>query len=262
MLKQFKKFKDLHKGEEVYIIADSSELRLMDLSIYDDKPAICFNRSYFIKEIYNRKNITYAHLIESFYFFKGYKHNGKKIKIQKLIKQLIKEEKIIFITNLTNFINFMFYPVNYIFIKLPSDLFTRQIYKLDRIVTSWSIKFAISLAIYMGFKKAYLIGVSFHSESLAHHWYDDIEITKFHSAYGLHAHDKLRNHTSHDFFFREAQKHIEIEGITVFEPINSYFKYKIHTKSRYLMRTPKSPYEMTDFADLIEFNRLEKLSLK
>jgi hypothetical protein len=248
--------KHKHLGEEVYILADSTELRFMDLSIFDDKPMICFNESFFIKEILNRREVTYAHTIESFYFFKGYKtNNRKKIYLQNLIKPLIKTGKIIFFTNITNFLNFLPFNVKYVFMRFPFDKFTNK-FRNEFIVTRWSMKFAISLAIYMGFKKAYLIGFSFHSDSYRNHWYDNITISKFDAS------KKLQNNYEFNFFFTEAQKEIELVGITVNEPNNSYLNYMLYNEFSKQKLYLRDPYSMTDFKDLILFNELERKKIQ
>ena len=260
-LRKLKKFKNIHFGEEAYIIADSSELRLMDLSVFDDLPAICFNFSFFINEILNRTQPTYAHLVESFYFYKYFSHDGKKVNILKSFKNVLKSKKIVFFTNLTNFFNFLSYDVNYLYMKFPGDTFTRKIKKEDRFVTSLSIKTAISLAIYMGFKKVYLVGFSFHSKSLAHHWYDDLPFVNFSSQYGKPAHEMIRTSESKNYFFDEARKLIDIVGITAIEPEESYLPYLLYSSFSRMIIPPRHPFEMTDFHEILLFKEIEAASI-
>jgi hypothetical protein len=256
-LKKVKKFKDIHHGEEAYIIADSSELRLMDLTVFDDLPAICFNFSFFINDILNRTKPTYTHLIESFYFYKYFTYEGNRLNITKSLKNVLDSRNFVFFTNLTNILNFFLYDVYYLFMTLPEDKFTKKIKQEDKFVTSLSIKTAISLAIYMGFKKVYLVGFSFHSESLAHHWYDDLPIENFRVQYGKPAQEMIRKSKSKNYFFEEANKSIEIVGVTPFKPEESYFPYVLYENHFGKKIQLRSPFEMTDFHDILLFKKLE-----
>ena len=64
LLKRVLRFKDLHKGETVYILGDSAEIKYYDLSHLDDHPVICFNQSFMINEVQNRNNTTYGLNVE------------------------------------------------------------------------------------------------------------------------------------------------------------------------------------------------------
>lgn len=268
ILSKLLKLKNLHKGEEVYIIADSPELRYMDLSLFDDKPAICFNTSFFISDISNRKSPTYASLIESFHFYKAHEVNGKKLYLDRMIKKLIKEQNLFFFTNLTNYLNFLSTSTYYVYLKFPKDLFTDHQKKFNTIVTNWSVKFAVSLAIYMGFKKIYFLGFSFHNNSLAFHWYTHGDLKNFSdkSYYDNksfnNAAQKLRETKHiHDFFDAAKQK-IDIVGITIFEPDDSYFDYITYENYTSSNKKYKNPSEMTTNFELLSFlNEQHKKSL-
>lgn len=256
------KFKNLHFNEEVYIIADSSELRFIDIKKLDDKPAIFFNNSYFINGVMDRTQPTYTHLIESFYFYKKYKNDTRKVGLAKSIKKLLIKENIFFFTNLTNIFNFIFTPAHYVFNRLPMDKFTKSQLSINTTVFRWSMKTALSLAIYMGFKKAYLIGFSFSDVSLANHWYDDLPISLFSSPPYKDAVDKLKSIPSHNNFFVEAETKIEIIGISLKKPKVSYLKWVLYEDLfGSPLSKPKSPHEMTKFKDVILFQMLQRNSI-
>lgn len=260
VLRKVSQFKNKHEGEEVYILADSTEVRFMDLGAFDDKPMICFNMSYFINEISDRKMPTYGHLIESFYFYKTYKFKNKTLKLQDFIKVLIKNKKIIFFTNLTNILNFIGVNTNFVFLKLPKDQFTQNELNKNRLFSKWSVKTAISLAIYMGFKKAYLIGFSFTSEAFANHWFDDLPIKSFKEVNGIDAVSKLRNNKGNNEFFKEADNHIKVIGITISKPNESYFEWIEYAEFTGLKKQYREIEQMSIYPEVIEFLKLSRIA--
>jgi hypothetical protein len=258
LLFRVSKFKDLHLGEEVYIIADSSELRFIELKQFDDKPAIFFNMSFFIEGVINRKQATYGHFIESFYFFNTYSYKGKKYNIAKIIKNYLKSSNMVFFTYLTNILNFPIHRVYYLFQNLPGDIFTSYEKKNNEVAFRWSIKTAISLAIYMGFKRAYIIGFSFHDKALEHHWYDFKKIEKKTNLQYESVVEKLLNKKVHNEFFNNAKKRIELVGLTVFNPSKSYLEYQNIFYKNGVKRLPIEPINMTSWTDALIFRALEK----
>jgi hypothetical protein len=114
----------------------------------------------------------------------------------------------------------------------------------------------------MGFKKVYLLGFSFNDKALSNHWYDDLEIVPFENPDFSDPVDKLKNTERHNAFFDNALIRIDIVGVTKDAPSKSYFKWILYedlfkTKP-YLV--PRSPYEMTDYHNIIEYHKLERLS--
>lgn len=246
-------YKDIHKGEEVYIIADSSELRLIDFSKFSNKIIISFNLSYFIDDLLYSNNKIYAHLIESFYFSKKYNTEKGNLKLANEIKELVRNKNITFFTNLTNMIYFPSLKkiINFIFLYLPNDKFTKNQFDKNYPVTNWSIMTAVSLAIYMGFKKAYVIGFSSHTEAYVNHWYDDLILEKNTD----NMYHYLTNHIQRHDFFQNAQKHIKIVSLLTKKPQESYFEYQLINNT---FEYPMNPYKMTTNHNILEMMKSER----
>ena len=54
----FKDFKDIHKGETIYIIGNGPSLSLTDLNLIKDSPSIAMNRISLIYKIYKKRIYT------------------------------------------------------------------------------------------------------------------------------------------------------------------------------------------------------------
>ena len=253
LISKTRSFKDIHKGEEVYIIADSSDLRLIDFTNFSNKIIISFNLSYFIDNLLHSNNKIYAHLIESFYFSNNYSTDKGKLKLADEIKVLVKNKNITFFTNLTNIIYFFSLRklVNFIYLYLPNDNFTKNQFDKNFPFTNWSILTAVSLAIYMGFNKAYIIGFSSHTEAYENHWYDNIPLNK--RTYNMC--NVLKSHTLRHEFFQNAQKHIKLVSLLAEKPDESYFEYELFETTR---KYPLNPYKITTNHNILEMMKSER----
>lgn len=168
-----------HAGEECYIFGAGISLKWMDLHQFADRPSILGNFLVYHKEI-AALNIPYCTLTEPLWFwpFFPYRVGGN----LKILKHTVHEEyrrSIAQYHDTLFFLNFSNYPVA----RFPNALYVSRFYtppfeKYNPFIErddshAGTFKFQISLAIYMGFKKAYLVGHDYtHSPSRSLHFYE------------------------------------------------------------------------------------------
>lgn len=168
-----------HAGEECYIFGDGISLKWMDLHQFADKPSILGNMSIFHREA-KILNAPYCTIIEPFFFYPIFPYwNGKKLQLirhffyKEYKKSIAENLQTLFLINLSN------YPVA----RFPNALFVSRWYKpsskLQNLFSErddshqGTLKFQLALAIFLGFKKAYLVGHDYtHSSSRSHHFYE------------------------------------------------------------------------------------------
>lgn len=150
----------------------------MDLSHFADRPSILGHFMIYHKEV-NRLQIPYCTVVEPFVFWPFFPNEylGKRFYRhflgRELRKSIAQYPQTIF------FINYSNYPV----VHFSNAVFTSLFYKpsfqeknpfRDREDShDGTFKFQISLAIYLGFRKAYLVGHDYtHSQSRSLHFYE------------------------------------------------------------------------------------------
>ncbi len=168
-----------HAGEHCYIFGDGISLKWMDLHQFTNRPSILGSMSIYHKEI-NALNIPYCAITEPYFFYPmfPYRSSGKLQLLRHFLhceykKSIIENPQTLFLANISN------YPV----LRMPNVLFVSRWYappfesknpfrrRADSHVGT--LKFQLSLAIYLGFKKAYLLGHDYtHFPSRARHYYE------------------------------------------------------------------------------------------
>jgi hypothetical protein len=220
---KIRKYRNVHFGEECYIVADSSELRYIDMKLLDDKPAIFFNFSWLHKDVEERENVTYAHLVEKYIFYRDYELMEGFTRLKRFLLPFKRKNNFHFFSYITNFFGLLGYPTNFLYLKLPQDNLTKEMLS-HRQFTFWSLLVAISLANYMGFSKAYLIGHSFSSSSLANHWYENKPISIFKDNNGNDGNARMVS-KNFEFLFNSKELRLDIVGVTLDTPLFSFFPY-------------------------------------
>ncbi|HOI43373.1 MAG TPA: hypothetical protein PK523_10550 [Elusimicrobiales bacterium] len=182
MAGQLSKLDDLHlrhTGEECYLFGSGISLKWMDLSNFADRPSILGNFAVYHKEA-AALNAPYCAIIEPCFFWPFFPYSGAgKFR---LIRHHIYEEfreTIAAAPRTTFFVNFSNYPVarfcNAIYVsRFYAPPFPDRNPFRDRPDShDGTLKFQISLAIYLGFKKAYLVGHDYtHSPARTLHFYE------------------------------------------------------------------------------------------
>jgi len=238
-LMKIRKLKNIHKGEKVYIVADSAELRFFDLKKFDDAPMICFNFSWLIDDIYYRKSPLYAHYIEPYFFTCKSKLSRD---TRKYLTKRIKNGNLTFFTSLSNRFSLNGKNIFHLFQKIPFDKLTKSLYEDENNFMLWSGSTAISLAVFMGFKEAFLIGFSNHSNSYVEHWY-----SKNLTLQSPNLVNYLRNDLLYKFYFDKFTKYIEMRSILTSDVEDCYLEYVIYKDITFTDPSYKKNSEMTDF---------------
>ncbi len=175
-LNRNRKFKDLHLGDTCYIFGNGESIKSMDLAIFNDKVSIGCNNLFLHKD-FNKLDCRYYQIVAPFIFLPYFKYYGKlqRNDISAVYKKKIKDFKnVTFFTSILNKFT-IFAPNIYYehhFGVTTSDLKNCE---LDGTFSflSGATDAMIGLAIYMGFKKAVLVGVDYtFSESVSHHFYE------------------------------------------------------------------------------------------
>ena len=213
-IKELSKLRNIHRGQECYIFGDGSSLKYFDLSKFNDRPSIATNNLIFHKD-FTKLNVLYYCIYEPYwflpYFVSGFndKKDYKRFrfisnKIQKHQKNQAKlNPSIYFFTDISNSLTFkgnnIFYLSNKIISIISDDFSNKKINYLEG-----SLRVQILLAVFLGFKKAYLVGHDYtHDEASSNHFYD--------KGKGI----RHLNKTWNKDFFNFIQKQIKLTTITI-----------------------------------------------
>lgn len=168
-----------HAGQECYIFGDGISLKWMDLTQFADKPSILGNMMIYHKEA-RLLRVPYCAIIEPYFFYPYFPYHvaGRRRFIRHFIykeyrKSILEKGDTLFFVNYSN------YPVA----RFPNVLYVDQLYKPPFAIHNpfverqdshgGTLKFQISLAIFLGFKKAYLVGHDYtHASSKSLHFYE------------------------------------------------------------------------------------------
>lgn len=168
-----------HAGEECYIFGDGVSLKWMDLHQFADRPSILGNMMIYHKETSALK-IPYCSIIEPYFFYPVFPYQvGGRLRFVRNFSYAEYPKSIIQNPNTLFFINFSNYPVA----RFSNAVYVSRFYDLpfkgrnpfgERLDShDGTLKFQLSLAIYLGFKKAYLIGHDYtHFPSRSRHFYE------------------------------------------------------------------------------------------
>jgi len=212
ILSKITKFKNKHHGESCYIFGDGGTIKYFDLSLFSDK--ISFSLGYLpFHKNFSFLNCKYCLLVEPYFFYPFFSlpHYSKKFwrnNIQKRYKKFIHSSpNFNFFVNLSNYLTLWKSNIYFLFKVLPesNSPFFKECVLNNENIFKGSLRSAISIAIYMGFKEIYLVGCDYtHQKNMSKHWYEKGE--------GLHIQQPngyLKN------FLKIANKYIKIITVTL-----------------------------------------------
>lgn len=177
-----------HAGEECYIFGNGISLKWMDLDAFGDRPVIAATHFIYHKQIH-ALDVRYCTMTEPFWFWpifvsgllggmafpKGFpRHRFLRHRAHKEYRRsILQNPQTLF------FLNFSNYPVA----RFANALYVSRWYQppfeaknpfRERIdAHRGSLAFQLSLAIFLGFKKAYLVGNDYtHFPSRSHHFFE------------------------------------------------------------------------------------------
>ena len=194
-------------GKSCYILGDGPSIKFMDLHCFGDLPSIATNE--IINHVeFDALNCKYWLMPEPLFHWP---RNASFISIDSsVVKQYKKglHPRSLLNQNVTPVLNALSYPFTfhsgaYYFYYGKRHFKNLSIAKRED-AFSGTINSAITIAIYLGFKKIYLLGFDYtHEPSKSLHWYEFGQgLTSNHSGYNVD-------------FFKEALKHIEIVTVTI-----------------------------------------------
>jgi hypothetical protein len=203
--------KNRHKNESCYIFGDGISIKWFDLAAFPKKPTFTLTYIPFHKQA-ESLNVRYCLLTEPKYFYPYFKlpyppNPWWRNRIHYIYRRLIKDRN-----DLEFFVNLRSYPVlrgnniYYLFQSInDSDFeFLQECILSREEVNGGSLRYAILLAIYMGFKDIILVGCDYtHDLSRSLHWYEKGEGILYPQP------DYQRR------FFDIAQKYAKITTITI-----------------------------------------------
>lgn len=207
ILARNRRFKDLHKGESCYLFGNGISLKEMDLSKFNDK--ISIGCAYlWLHNDFNVLNVKYYCEIQPFWFYPLWR-NPFSQRIERnpqsaLQKRVLKSyPRISFFTSLSNIFGVWgdnVYYLHHFGAKKPGfDKFC-----MDKIFYfRGALHVMVGMAIYMGFKSAYLVGCDYtHFPQRVLHFYEKGRgLTNFDDDYNVD-------------FFKVAQERIDLTTIT------------------------------------------------
>jgi hypothetical protein len=166
-----------HGGEECYIFGDGVSIKSFDLHHFNDKPAIAVGVMPHHVD-FAKLDVRYWILPEPMFFWPAI-HRGAYIsrRHRKTFQDFFRPrhvlpKSVMSFLNVTNFPTGLFHNVRYVFDKFPRDRrFTHSSSSID--FFAGSINASLSLALYLGFSRAYLVGFDYtHEPATAGHWYE------------------------------------------------------------------------------------------
>lgn len=176
--KRLSQFQNKHSGECCYIFGDGASLKWFDLRAFSDYPVFTLSFLLFHNQAKNL-NIKYGVLTDTYYFYPYYKLHLPPYTYWRNKIQLAYRSKIKSHNKADYFLSIAAYPVLrgsnvfYPFKYLANDELSRKLKLANLEQFHGSLRTAISLAIYMGFKKIYLVGCDYtHEMSKIGHWYE------------------------------------------------------------------------------------------
>lgn len=207
ILNKSSKFKNVHKGEECYLIGDGASLKWFDLSKFNDKISIPVGFSIFHKD-YEQLNSKYVLLAEPFWFYPTIRYQKKYIlfnHIQSVYRKFKNfYSKSFYFVSLTNFPVLFASNVFYLFHELPNSDIVQEFKSVGLNPFHGSFRTSILLSIYLGFDTAYLVGFDYtHTPSRNLHWYE----------YGPGIIEDQFNYESE--FIKIATKYIKLKTVTI-----------------------------------------------
>jgi len=204
------RLKDIHRGESCYLFGDGISVKWFDLEAFNDRIGLCCNFFPFHNDFY-KLDVCYATVTEPWWFlpFERMLFNEKKSFIfnprQKLYRQIIADNPDkTFLINLSNYPlvrspNIIYTYMHFHDERLPDEFITRRINAYHG-----SIRFLVTLAIYMGFECCHMIGFDYtHSPYRIHHWYEKGEGLTFPAIF----HEQE--------FFKIASEFINLTAVTL-----------------------------------------------
>ena len=179
LLSKIHRYRDIHKGESCYLFGDGVSIKWFNLKKFNNLMSIPAGLLPFHND-FSELSVKYLLLAEPFQFYPWerdppisgkLKKNPRAQEYKKFIENNPEKE---FILNLSNFPMLKYKNITYLFKdkfydkNLTNNFITNKINAFHG-----SLRLSITLAIYMGFEKVYLVGYDYVNQpTRALHWYE------------------------------------------------------------------------------------------
>ena len=248
LLEKNRKFKDLHLGETCYIFGNGESIKSMDLEIFNDKVSIGCN-SLFLHKDFKKLDCRYYQIVPPFFFLPYFKYYGKlqRNDISALYRKKIRDFKNVkFFTSVFNKL-IIFAPNIYYEHHFGVNSSDIKNCELDGTFSfmSGATHAMIGLAIYMGFKKAVLVGVDYtFSDRFSYHFYE--------KGRGIGKNEKLFDKV----FFDHVKDKIDLLTVSLANNKSKTLKYISYTD---YTNKPERYQENIDCVDKEDLVKLDKM---
>ena len=165
-----------HAGEECYLFGSGISLKWMDLGHFADRLSIVGNTAIYHKEMASL-NIPYCTITNPFFFY-PYRHFGKfKIERNRLHgefrKSMVANPETLFFVNYSNYPVARYPNVRFVSPWYEPPFATRNPFRERNDSYDGTLKCQLSLAIFLGFRKVYLVGHDYtHLPSRTRHYFE------------------------------------------------------------------------------------------
>ena len=168
-----------HVGQECYVFGDGVSLKWMDLRQFADRPSILGNMMIYHNDLASL-NVPYCTITEPFWFWPVFPcRSGGRLRLLRHSMHVEYRKSIRQNRDTTFFLNFSNYPVarfsNAVYVSrhYVPDFARINPFRDREDSHRGTLMFQLSLAIFLGFKKAYLLGHDYtHLPSRSLHFYE------------------------------------------------------------------------------------------
>jgi len=212
VLCRISQLKNLHSGQECYIFGDGSSIRKFELSAFADKVGIAVNAIPRHRDAQSL-NLHYWLVAEAGFFlpplFQTRKNSAKgfrsRLRFQSFYRRRPSDSaNLTQVTSISNLPGLWRNRTYYFLDQLPRRKSDSRTPRTDSMFVG-SICAAITLAQYLGFKRAFLVGIdNTHNPGTSHHWYENIDPIVSPQIPGIY----------HREFFETMMEYIEIVTVT------------------------------------------------
>ncbi len=252
--KRFGKFSNSYKSQDCYIFGDGASVKSMDLRHFSDKPAIAVGTFPCHKDI-SYTNLKFWILPEPMFFLPKFRKGQYKSRRALRAHQKFFSPKTFVPSNVSKILNVTNFPKGwsrntfYLFDRFPHNHKNASPFFSRGDLFTGSINASISLAIYLGFKKVFLVGFDYtHNPPTSGHWYE----------IGPGEFQELENYNVE--FFEAAQELIELVTVTSFPTRTSIpsLSYQEHTGAPLVY---KENYELTSQEVLMQLDKTSEYKI-
>lgn len=170
-----------HAGEECYIFGDGVSLKWMDLDAFADRPAMMATMGVYLRDL-RRLQVRYCMNTEPYWFWPVYPNRTTPTGKPEYVRHRAHEEyrrsirenpDLLFFLNISNYPVIRGRNIQFVSRWYAPPFESRNPFKDRPDAHHGTLAFQLSLAIFLGFRRAYLVGHDYtHMPSMCFHFYE------------------------------------------------------------------------------------------